>query len=114
MREARVILPLFHRDGGPIPDVHEYFKRTLASTFGGFTSTTGQGGWVKADTGELFAEPVNVYDVAMVNTPENAETLRSLALKAGSLAGQYAMYIRLPSGEVVIPDVPATAVPLAA
>jgi hypothetical protein len=72
IREARIILPVLDNEGQSVAAAHKHLRELLAKRFGGFTAISGHGGWV--DTGgELVAEDVTIYDVAVDD--ENAEKL---------------------------------------
>lgn len=103
MREARIIVP-------NKPEHHHVareLRHKLAHSFGGYTETIGYGGWVDP-RGELIAEAVIVYDVAMADTAENVTAIRALADHVRVAARQQAVYLRLPSGNVEFIEAPAS------
>ncbi len=98
MREARLILPENNNAGTPFKAVHEALQDRLCEAFGGFTLSYGRGGW-KNDAGLLFREPVIIYDIAMETS--ESQTLRLIARGLLNDTDQEAIYMRLPTGEVV-------------
>lgn len=103
MREARIILPNADNNGQSLQLLHGELARTLCRRFGGATASTTRGMLVSND-GTFYDEPGTSYDVAMDDTAENAETLRSIAFAFGRRARQEAMYVRYASGVVEIVD----------
>ncbi len=97
MREARLILPERDNDGNSLTGVHEALQDRLCDAFGGFTLTYGKGGW-KNDAGLLFREAVYIYDVAVKDAGAG---LRQIAQDLRVAARQEAVYLRLPTGDVV-------------
>jgi len=100
MREARIIVPDTDNDGKLTDDVKALVERTLTGKFGGFTSTSGFGGW--SNNGTIIREPVTVYDVATEDTADNRAILDGLAYRVLLYANQDAVYLRYPGGNVKI------------
>ena len=104
MREARIILPINGKPGNEAAR-----KSTLArlvSAFGGATVTQGRGIWAD-NSGNLHDEPGEVVDVACEDNAISRATLTALARTFGQMAHELAVYLRLPSGEVLILDTAA-------
>ncbi len=105
MREARLILT------APTPNqacfIAEWLEERLCTKFGGYTMTHGTGGWA-AGPAHCY-EPIRVYDVALdERDDEAANELIALAREMGRRAEQRCVYLRLPSGEVTMLDIPET------
>jgi hypothetical protein len=99
LKEATVILP----DNAEY-DAHLLtFQHELATIFGGYTVTKGEGGWV-SPRGDHVRDLVRVYTVAMADSEANADVLEEIALRYGRQLGQEAVYIRFPNGNVDIID----------
>lgn len=114
MREALIILPQFANDGRtPLKHVRAVISKRLMKAFGGCTIRTAHGSWLDGN-GHPVVEPVWEIVCACDDTPANAAAIRATAVDAGKLAGQQAMYCRLPSGDVEIIDTTAKAAPIAA
>lgn len=106
MKEARIILPLEGNstDGNRPPAgaaVHRLVRTRLAKRFGGYTRTTGFGGWVDSE-GQIVEENVAIYDVAINQTAEDNADLRAIAVAAACNLLQDAVYFRPTSGLVEI------------
>lgn len=100
-REARIILPRAVPQGT--------FARNLITEFGGYTRTDGSGFWVDPEDGAVVREPIYVYDIAverpfgdLVALQEQDQLLQDIAIEAGRVAKQKAVYLRYPDGEVSI------------
>lgn len=100
-REGRLILPV--PADGSLNAVNRELRRELAQRFGGYTMTTGQGGWV-SPTGELVEEPVAIYDVAIRDGAVERDDLWQLAHVYRGKAKQEAVYLRFPDGRVFLVD----------
>ena len=106
MKEARIILPLEGNsaDGTRSPagaTVHKLLRTRLAKRFGGYTRTTGFGGWVDGE-GQIVEEDVAIYDVAINPTAKDNADLRDIAVAAACNLLQDAVYFRQTSGLVEI------------
>lgn len=106
MKLATLILPTVNNDGVDQTDTHCALQAVLCETFGGFTRTMGDGGWV-SDTGKLYLDPVAVYSIAMCGS--DREKLESIALFYGHMAGQLSVMVTHADGAVVFVDVPQVA-----
>lgn len=106
MKLAQIILPTIGNDGSDLTDCHVALRSTLADSFGGYTATSGQGGWT--DSGKLYQDPVTVYAVAMDDTAENRAKLESVALFYGHMATQHCVMVTHASGEVAFVECRAT------
>lgn len=111
MREAMIIVPKFDNNGRDLSDVLESVFFSLSAEFGGCTVTDGYGCWVRPQTGELVREPVWQVTAAChpVSNGDAATYLENLADFVGEAGQQDAVYIRYPSGKVVIRDTKAFA-----
>lgn len=96
MKLARIILPERDNDNGMLTDEHGYLQKTLLERYGGFTQTSGIGGW--KHEGVIMYERVRIYDVAM----ERADviSLRNLAAEMATRANQHSVMIVTPNGDV--------------
>lgn len=52
------------------------------------------------DEGQLFEEPIWIYDIAVENTSENNRKLEKIAKWLKSAAEQESIYLRYPGGRV--------------
>lgn len=104
MQEAIIHLPRNDNKGRSLFEVHNWLRKRLAQTFGGYTSFLCEGGWCdQTDKNKLYAEDVQRYVIAA--SPEFAERnekLKALAHEAGQLAMQVAIYWRDFDGNVSI------------
>lgn len=123
-QEARLILPLPAETATPAEiraHVHvcEEIEARLCEAFGGFTATVGRGAW-RDDAGRIVADAVTVYDIAcpafapafdvsgiVSHETERAwlgamSTLRAIATDACHALCQSCVYLRCPSGEVLL------------
>lgn len=99
MREALMILPNLDNAGQSLAPIHRRLRLALANTFGGYTATPSEGGWV-SPSGELMEEPGTLYRVAV---PDGRDTVfETIAMRAARDAAQEAVYMRLPDGRVNI------------
>jgi len=94
MKEARLIVPRHHQ-------WQTVVEKRLTEAFGGFTLIFAHGGW-KDKTGAFITEPVAVYDVAMDVTRDNRNKLMQIARETMVALNQEAVYVRLPSGDVLL------------
>lgn len=111
MKEARIILPVVDNMLKSL-NIHDAFMRSVTDMFGGFTMTTGSGGW-KRDNGEYVDDDVAIYDIACDEHSDSTyDKLFLLATEYGRQLGQQAVYLRYPDGEVEIVDLdPPVAAP---
>lgn len=77
---------------------HRTFRRKLADSFGGYTATVGEGGWVDPD-GQLVEERVVVYTVAV---ERGLPDLFRTATEEARRMEQKALYWEFPDGRVKI------------
>ena len=111
MREAKIIVPNTAKAPGDAARALQFAIKACASTFGGYTATQAQGGWIN-DAGDLIEEPVTVITIAWeANLATNAngalamtvnEALRWIALRVGRIAAQDCVYVKQPDGEVIL------------
>ncbi len=110
-REARFILPTRFNDGQIIPaDLINQSLEEVVNEFGGVTIANAYGYWKRPDDGKIVAESVYTFDVAMPEGREKEQALIALATKAAIRLNQHSVYVRLPGGEVIIPEVQKHAV----
>lgn len=102
-REARLICPILDNDGNPVGEALQSVETALGEAFGGFTYFVGDGVWYNP-AGKRFADGVNIYDVAIDDTPNSRHRLRQIALQFLKDAKQQAVYLRWPDGEVIFVD----------
>ena len=105
MREAKIIVPNTAKAPGDAARALQFALKACASTFGGYTATQAQDGWIN-DAGDLIEEPVTVITVAGhpnagVDMTIN-EALRWIALRVGRIAAQDCVYVQQPDGEVIL------------
>ena len=104
MREAKIILPNTAQAPGDAARALQFALKACASTFGGYTATQAQGGWIN-DAGELIEEPVTVLTIAGHSNAGGLtvnEALRWIALRVGRIAAKNAVYVQQPDGEVIL------------
>jgi hypothetical protein len=101
MKEAKIILPVYpeRMSMGEATKLHGHLQKRLATTFGGFTATEGDGGWID-DAGKLITERVRVYVVANQGDEGEAAKLRNIARWLAKESGEDCIYIRYADGEV--------------
>jgi hypothetical protein len=108
LREGRFILPVRKDNGkGPYvePAVFDAALKSVVSEFGGATVHRDViGSWMTPE-GELIQEPVIAFDVAYEPSMDNDYRFQAIAIRAANQAAQRTVYVRFPSGEVIIPDV---------
>jgi hypothetical protein len=99
MSEAKIIIPVDCLSASRLSEL----ASELCGTFGGMTTTEGNGSWVD-NSGDLINEPVTVYYVALTDeaiSREGAnEILRTLASWIAKHGDQDCVYIRDFDGEV--------------
>ena len=91
MNRYTLHVPLVLNDGAPTPRAAlRGIEDRLVDRFGGFTATTGTGGWKGAD--RAYVEPVQLYHV---DTDRYGvwDELRELAQTIATQLGQEAVYI---------------------
>lgn len=91
MQIAQINLPLFNNDSLPISHAHKILRGDLCQHFGGFTVWDAQGAWVH--NGEVFDEPVKVYQVAFDDAFRNDDALRYIARNAANAGNQLSVYL---------------------
>lgn len=105
IREARIILP----DTPECLHANTWLVKQLINAFGGCTQSDGFGHWVTQTAGfghwaddqlKVIAEPVQIYDVAMLDNSSDWHTLRVFAQTACIMAKQNCVYVRSAAGEV--------------
>ena len=103
MHEAKIIIPNTAKAPGDAARALQFALKACASTFGGYTATQAQGGWIN-DAGELIEEPVTVITVACGPNAgvDGDEALRWIALRVGRIAAQDCVYVQQPDGEVIL------------
>lgn len=100
MREATIILPVLDNAGASLEHVHASLAADLLEAFGGFTAATVYGAWKDADTGRVYQDESTEYRVSAEWVGRQEKRLINLAGQYARKAGQEAVYVRLPSGEV--------------
>ena len=98
-RIAQIILPKFDNDGQTLVWQHEVYQEAFCKVFGGFTAYDVRGGWMN-EQGKLFRDESVSYHIAMEETPECFDALRTLARAAAGECKQEAIFIVLPNGNV--------------
>lgn len=102
MKLATLVLPITNNSGEDQSDTHLALRATLCDVFGGYTVTTGNGGW--SDKGKVFNDPVAVYSIAMEMNGENFVALESIARFYGHMAGQICVMVVHCNGDVAFCD----------
>jgi hypothetical protein len=64
----------------------------LGDIFGGYTSWQGEGFW-REPNGETYREAVTIYEVASAREVKPAHTFRAIALAAGAMIKEKAVYV---------------------
>lgn len=95
MREARLIFPMNVDSAGAINIAYN----AIATTFGGWTGSTGLGNW-RDPNGNFLFEVVRIVDVAYIPTPLNDAVLYDIAWKFRQDANQTEVYLRYGNGHV--------------
>lgn len=112
LREGRFVLPIADNQGRDLSDLVSKVIDEVASRFGGATITNSFGSW--RHDGKTTTDPIYMFDVAYEPSVENDQAITAIAINAGIEAGQESVYIRLASGEVIIPHTKPAAVSAAA
>lgn len=100
LQECRIILPGSGEDyRNPIGTAHRALTGALLDSFGGYTTSDVRGAW-KAPNGDVFYEPGIAYDIAV--PADKIEFVRGMAIGAGHVANEQAIYFRRPSGVEII------------
>jgi hypothetical protein len=101
MREAKIILPVYpeHLSMGEATELHVHLQQRLANTFGGFTATEGDGGWIN-DAWKLITERVRIYVVANQGDEGEAQALRNIAQWLAEESAEDCIYVCYADGEV--------------
>ncbi len=89
MIEAKIILPIADNSGNDTEMAHTYLKNALLREFGGYTRQNVFGAWT--DNGKVYEDQSIAYFVA-TNDSHADQTIKRLAIKAGLLASQVAVY----------------------
>lgn len=106
MKEARIVMPVAPLMNSASAAAHAALRKSLAYTFGGYTSTEGLGAWV--NNGSVVQDEVVIYDIACDEHKDATyDKLFTLAVEAGWALNQEAVYIRYPDGTVEIASVDA-------
>lgn len=106
MIESRIVMPIAARVAGNLA-AHDALRLRLIEVFGGYTCTSGTGGWMD---GVPTTESVAVYDVAHDDTIELRTALSDIAVEFGDKLGQKAVYVRI-GGEAEIIDLKPVKLP---
>lgn len=101
MREGLINVPKFDNDGNSLDALVEQVMTILSQKFGGATAIDVTGCWFGPD-GKLYREPITQIITAYQPSSDADNVLRSIAVGAGMIAKQLAMYVRYASGEVEI------------
>ena len=98
---TRIIIPTKDSDGLPVETNLDKYLTIIAKRFGGYTLTTGQGGWI-SESGKLIQETVYLVDCD-TELPEG-EFWKQLAQSIKSDLVQESVYLRqspLPYPDIV-------------
>jgi hypothetical protein len=99
-KEARIILATEQQNNTPIhASIRDLLREKLARAFGGYTETTGNGGYIMENGDYLKQETVLIYDVAMEG--HHYPALTAIAQWLAMVANQECVYVRRPDGEVM-------------
>lgn len=101
LREAQIVLPTVNNAGQSLAKAHSDLTRSIIAKFGGVTITEGKGAWT-AEDGKLFAEPVDIYTFAAPTDNNSRQWISARAYALLGEAGQLAIFVRYPDGEVEI------------
>jgi hypothetical protein len=101
--EAKLIVPITPGNCfvpvGFAERAHDALARKLAGTFGGYTASDADGGWID-DTGKLVQERVRVYVIAMPCDEDNARQLKVMARLLAEQLQEDCIYCKTPDGVV--------------
>ena len=99
--EARIIMPTHDNKGRPLGFFANRLRARLVDAFGGYTETGGTGGYAGA-MGATTDEraPVIVFDIACDR--DARPVLVAIAQWLARVADQECIYLRLPTGEVLL------------
>jgi hypothetical protein len=100
LSEARIILPNVGNDGAPLGALQEALAGDLVDAFGGVTMLDTRGRWRSEDTGTLYCEHGQAFDVACPDNEATRIKLRTIAHIYADKANQETVYLRLPNGAV--------------
>lgn len=113
LKEASIVVPMADNAGEYRRPAHRNLAGGLAAFFGGYTCTSGVGGW--RDGYDSQHEPVKIYTVAMEDNAYNRGAFLAFAKIAWKALSQKVGYIRYPDGSVEfvdMADVPDIAAPV--
>jgi hypothetical protein len=91
MRVSSFVLPMLSNNGESLADIHSALRAQLCATFGGFTATASQGGWIDSKTNKCYMENGLRYDVACESCDH--VKLDSIALFYGRMANQISVMV---------------------
>ena len=98
MKMASLILPLLDNKNLPVPEAHDFARRMFAKEFNGWTQYGVQGGWVN-DGGSVMLDSSMKYEVALpsgwAELAYSINHFRQIAMQAGQLARQQAIFITI-------------------
>lgn len=98
LRLASITLPESDNGGQSLEDAHEYLRKLILDTFGGFTSYKAHGVWRDETTGVVWYDANVVYQIAMEDHGTNMQWLEDTARLIGATARQIAVAITYPNG----------------
>jgi hypothetical protein len=102
LKECRIILPLTDNVGASLASEITWLARHLANKFGGSTRfTLAEGNWLDGDD-VLIEDAVIVFDVAVPDTEATCKYLLALCKWLRRTTHQDCVYLRLPTGEVLL------------
>lgn len=103
LRLATIILPTTDNNGMPFGPkrAHEWLRNAIMGKFGGVTMTDVKGMW-RNDEGTTFVDDSIKYEFACPDLPSTIITINEFARQAGEFAGQEAMFVQYPNGDIAI------------
>lgn len=102
LKIAKITLPEQDNNGNSNDFAHNWLKRTLLQTFGGYTVVPVSGAWLDEASGNVYEDESLRYEVATNDDAFSISQIEQIADEAGRQAGQLAVAVELPGGVFVI------------
>lgn len=100
-KEAKIILPTSPSRISPeaAKIAHYDLRADLCKTFGGYTATTGHGGWIDGN-GNCINEPVTIYTFAAEDDYGTRGLITAFAEHVRERTSEDCIYVTYPNGVV--------------